>query len=118
MLKENNMPHSFWREAVKIVWYVLNNTSISFTISIKVFDPGGNFCNSSPSFLLSYVCIPHISVSIFVFDSNGNQLCSLLLLFRGGGSAFVFDPGGTNSFRFSLFPSTVFVVAFHLFSLT
>ena len=85
------------------------------SVHIKLFDPGGNFCDSSPSRLSSSVCISSVSVSIFVYNSNNNRLCSLLRLFRGGVSAFVFDPGGTNSFRFSRFLSTEFVVAFHLF---
>jgi len=85
------------------------------SIHIKVFDPGGNFCDSSPSLLSILVSISSVSVSTFMFDSNGNRLCSLLRLLRSGDFAFAFDPGSTNSFRFSLFPSTEFVVAFHLF---
>ena len=68
------------------------------SVNIKVFDSGCNFYNSSPSLLSNSVCISSVSVSIFLFDSNGNRLCSLLRLFRDGGSAFVFDPSGKNSF--------------------
>jgi hypothetical protein len=39
-------------------------------------------------------------------------LCSLLRLFKGGGSAFVFDPGITTLFRSSLFSPNVLAMAF------
>jgi hypothetical protein len=50
-----------------------------------------------------------------VFDSNCNRLCSLLRLFRDGGSAFVFDPGGNHyvslpSFSVKFFFNFVFHV--------
>jgi hypothetical protein len=77
-------------------------------VYIKVFDPGGNFCDSPPSLLSSSVCISSVSVSIFVFNSNGNRLCSLLRLFREGGSALVFDPGVFDPGGiFVMFSSTV-----------
>lgn len=64
------------------------------------------------SLLSSSVFVSSISISIFVFDDNNNQLCSLLHLFRDEGYAFVVDIDGTNMFLSFVFPSNVFAMEF------
>jgi hypothetical protein len=67
-------------------------------VYIKVLNPSGNCCDSMSLLLSSSVFVSYVSISIFVFDPNNNQLCSLLYLFRDEGYAFVVNPDGTNLF--------------------